>query len=111
MPGDEKSSALLAILEKLETVIKFIRGFARAAIVAPASASAQHFELGLSAAQTGDYAKALLELQPLAEQGHAPQQVLGAMYCACLGEAQNHAEACNDVTPPPRRGLPIARFI
>lgn len=50
-----------------------------AAIASPASA--QDFQRGLEAANQGDFAKALRNWRPLAEQGDAiPQHNLGVMY-------------------------------
>ena len=46
-----------------------------------APVAAQDFDVGLEAAQRGDYATALENWQPLAEQGHAEVQYhLGLMY-------------------------------
>ncbi len=49
---------------------------------------------GLTAYQRGDYATALRELRPLAEQGHAgAQSNLGVMYGKGQGVPQDYAEA------------------
>ena len=49
---------------------------------------------GVAAAQNGDFATALKELEPLAEQGHAKAQYnLGVMYEKGLGVPQDDKEA------------------
>ncbi len=56
--------------------------------------SAQDFNKGLEAAQKGDFATALREWRPLAEQGDADAQYnLGVMYDKGDGVTQNHKEA------------------
>ena len=58
------------------------------------SAQAQDFDRGLAAAQSGDFATALKEWRPLAEQGDALAQYnLGAMYEFGDGVVQDYAEA------------------
>ncbi len=58
------------------------------------SAHAQDFDRGFAAAQSGDFATALKEWLPLAEQGHAQAQyVLGVMYNNGDGVVQDYAEA------------------
>jgi uncharacterized protein len=62
------------------------------AVVAPAAA--QDFQRGLDAAQRGDFATALREWRPLAEQGNADaQSFLGAMYHEGEGLPQDFTEA------------------
>jgi TPR repeat protein len=57
-------------------------------------AAAQDFVAGLPAFYSGDYATALREWTPLAEQGDALAQViLGLMYNNGEGVPQDHAEA------------------
>ena len=57
-------------------------------------AYAQDFDKGLAAAERGDYATALREWRPLAEQGDAEAQYyLGAMYDRGIGVRQDLAEA------------------
>jgi uncharacterized protein len=59
-------------------------------IVPPVSASGQDWEKGLTAAQSGDFATALREWTPLAEQGDALAQYnLGLMYGKGLGVTQD----------------------
>ena len=63
-------------------------------MVGAASAQAQVFDRGLAAAQSGDFATALKEGQPLAEQGNATAQSnLGVMYYNGKGVIQDYAEA------------------
>ena len=58
------------------------------------SAQAQDFAKGFAAYQTGDFATALKEWRPLAEQGNAQaQKNLGFMYKNGKGVAQDYAEA------------------
>ena len=56
--------------------------------------SAQDFDKGFAAAQAGDYATALQEWTPLAEQGDAHAQYnLGVMYSDGQGVIQDYKEA------------------
>ena len=56
--------------------------------------TAQDFNKGLEAAQAGDFATALKEWQPLAEQGNASAQYnLGLMYSNGDGVLKNNSEA------------------
>ena len=56
--------------------------------------TAQDFNKGLKAAQGGDYATALQEWKPLAEQGDAKAQfMLGLMYSKGHGVIKDYAEA------------------
>ena len=58
------------------------------------SAFAQDFQKGLDAANSGDYATALQEWRPLAEQGDADAQFnLGLMYRKGAGVPQDYSEA------------------
>jgi TPR repeat protein len=69
---------------------RFIRCTVFALMVIPAMALAQDFDKGLDAAQAGDYATALREWTPLAEQGHASAQInLGFMYEKGYGVPQD----------------------
>ena len=72
-----------------------IISLAIALFVLPAvSASGQDFDKGLTAAQSGDYATALREWTPLAEQGNAAAQTnLGVMYDNGQGVPQDYAAA------------------
>src|SRR5208283_5325013 len=52
------------------------------------------FDDGREALEKGDYAAALIELQPLADQGHAGAQVLlGEMYLTGRGTAPDERQA------------------
>ena len=63
-------------------------------VLAAAPANAQDFDKGLVAAERGDYATALREWRPLAEQGHVEAQFnLGLMYSEGLDVPQDYAEA------------------
>lgn len=65
-----------------------------ALMLVPAVVQAQDFDKGEAAYQAGDYATALQELGPLAEQGNAEAQfTLGFMYQFGAGVLQDHAEA------------------
>ncbi len=58
------------------------------------TADAQDFQKGLAAAEAGDYATALQEWRPLAEQGDAAAQFyLGNMYYSGHGVPQDYKEA------------------
>jgi uncharacterized protein len=60
----------------------------------PVLVMAQDFNAGMAAAQRGDYATALRQWKPLAEQGHAAAQFnLGLMYADRLGVAQSDSKA------------------
>ena len=67
---------------------------ALALILFPSMGSAQDYEAGLAASKAGDYATALREFAPLAEQGDVKaQKELGAMYALGWGVPQDFAEA------------------
>ena len=56
--------------------------------------SAQDFQKGLTAYRSGDYATALRELRPFAEQGKpSAQAMLGYLCEKGLGVTQDHQEA------------------
>ena len=62
------------------------------ALTAPVAA--QDFDAGWKAYERGDYAAALREFRPLAEQGHAEAQaMLGIMYFEGWGVPEDDAEA------------------
>ena len=62
----------------------------------PAQSKAQNFDVGLAAAQKGDYATALQEWRPLAEQGYAAAQAnLGVLYDGGMGVPQNYNKAAS----------------
>ena len=63
-------------------------------IVLLTTAHAGDLQVGLEALKWGDYATALHELRPLAEQGHAPAQYhFGLMYEFGWGVPEDDAEA------------------
>ena len=73
---------------------KFFCSAVLALMMAPAFVGAQDFDAGLAAADAGNYATALREWKPLAEQGIAEAQYnLGIMYDNGYGVTQDHAEA------------------
>lgn len=73
---------------------RLIRCAAFALMLLPAPASAQDFVAGLAAYNSGDYATALREFTPLAEQGNArAQNNLGVMYRNGEGVPQDYAKA------------------
>jgi len=66
---------------------------------------------GLAAAQRGDYATALQEWQPLAEQGNAAAQFnLGIMYATGRGVPENDAEAVKWYRKAAEQGNAAAQF-
>ena len=73
--------------------------------------SAQDFQKGLAAAQKGDYAAALREWRPLAEQGDASAQFkLGVMYADGKGVKQNLKAAQDWYTKSADQGLADAQY-
>jgi len=65
---------------------------------------------GLAAARRKDYATALKECQPLAEQGSAhAQYYLGALYLNGKGVTQNNAEAVKWTTMSAEQGFAPAQ--
>ncbi len=65
-----------------------------ALLIALATPSQADFQDGLAAFSRGDYAAALREWRPLAEQGYAGAQFyLGVMYATGRGLPQDYAEA------------------
>lgn len=75
-------------------MIRFFRGAVLALMLIPSAGTAQDFDAGLAAAQAGDFATALREWTPLAEQGYAGAQTnLGVMYAEGQGVPQDDAEA------------------
>jgi len=75
-------------------MIKRIRCAVVALMLTPAIGTAQDLDAGLTAFDAGDYATALQEWRPLAEQGDATAQVnLGLMYENGKGVPQDYTEA------------------
>jgi TPR repeat protein len=65
---------------------------------------------GFEAFERGDYATALKEFQPLADQGMpAAQAALGQMYLQGLGVAQDYAMAAKWLTPAATNGIAAAQ--
>ena len=78
--------------------------FMAASFAVPAMAG--DFEKGMEAYERDDYAAALAEWKPLAEQGFAGAQFgLGVMYANGLGVPQDYAEAVRWYRMPPNRGM------
>ena len=70
-----------------------------------------HLDKGFAAAQSGDYATALRELTPLAEQGDAlAQAVLGTMYDKGKGVPQDYKTAVKWYTLAAEQGTAVAQF-
>ena len=79
---------------KGKAVIRLPRAASLVLVLATSMAAAQDFDAGLVAYGSGDFATALRELTPLAEQGDAKAQFfLGNMYSIGQGVPQDHAEA------------------
>lgn len=82
--------------------------FALACMSAPGMA--QDFNLGMAAAQRGDYVTALRQWRPLAERGNAAAQFnLGLMYAERLGVVQSDAEAVRWWRLSAKQGFPSAQ--
>lgn len=89
--------------------------FFRCAIVAlmltPAPAVAQDFDAGWAAYETGDYATALREWRPLAEQGLMSAQFnLAQMYFQGRGVVQDYAGAVSWYRLAAEQGSELAQF-
>ena len=79
---------------KGQAVIRSLRAATLVLVLATSMAAAQDYDAGLAAAQSGDFATALREWTPLAEQGNAKaQHNLGFMYSNGQGVPQDDAEA------------------
>jgi len=75
-------------------MMKLIRCAVVVLMLTPVPGTAQDFNAGLTAYDAGDYATALREWRPLAEQGNAfAQYNLGVMYDNGHGVPQDYAEA------------------
>jgi len=73
--------------------------------------SAADYQTGLDAGQTGDFATALREWRPLAEQGDAEAQYnLGIMYDSGTGVAQDDVEAVRLHRLAAEQGEAFAQF-
>ena len=75
------------------------------------SAQAADFQAGMAAYKRGDYAAALREFRPLAEQGHAwAQNSLGFMYDTGAGVTEDDAEAVKWYRLAAEQGVASAQF-
>jgi uncharacterized protein len=73
--------------------------------------SAADFQKGLTAAQSGDFATALREWEPLAKQGDASAQFnLGFMYDEGQGVSQNNKTAVKWYTLAAKQGYALAQY-
>jgi uncharacterized protein len=74
--------------------MKNVSWFLSGLLVAVAVPALADFAAGLAAYQKGDYATAMKEWRPLADEGDAPTQYnIGLMYVDGHGVAQDYAEA------------------
>ena len=81
------------------------------ALVLAACAPAGDLETGAEAYDRGDYATALIEIRPLAEQGDAvAQTLLGSMYMHGKGVARDWAEAVKWSHLAAEQGQAVAQF-
>ena len=72
---------------------------------------AADFQAGVAAYQKGDYAAALREWTPLAEQGDANAQYnLGVMYIEGQGVSQDYKQAAKWFTRAAEQGDAVAQF-
>ena len=75
------------------------------------TALAQDFDKGLAAFRDGDYATALGEFRPLAEQGHTEAQFyLGQLHDHGLGVPEDDAEAVRWYRLAAEKGFALAQF-
>ena len=93
-------------------MIKRIRCAVVALMLTPAIGTAQDLDAGLTAFDAGDYATALQEWRPLAEQGDATAHVnLGLMYDNGKGVPQDYTEALRWYRMSAERGDANAQYI
>ena len=91
-------------------MFNFIRCAAVALIFLPVASGAQDFDAGVDAYKAGDYASALREWRPLAEQGlRGAQANLGHMYDEGLGVPQSYDEAAGWYRLAAEQGLAKAQ--
>ena len=80
-------------------------------LFSPTEGWSQEFQVGLDAAERGDYATALREWTPLAEQGDAKAQYnLGVMYENGQGVPQDYKTAVKWFTLAAEQGYDFAQF-
>ena len=79
-------------------------------LLVASSSVAADFAAGVEAYERGDYATALREFRPLADQGDARAQVLlGVMYIIGKGVPEAAAKPCSGTARPPSRETREAR--
>src|ERR1700734_2433937 len=80
-------------------------------LLCPALLSAADFQIGLAAYNRGDFAAALQEWQPLAEQGDANSQYnLGLLYARGEGVPQDYQKAIVWYQKAAEQGVPAAEY-
>ncbi len=80
-------------------------------LAAPATARADDFVSGLEAFNSGDYVRAFVKWQPMAQGGHAKSQAsLGFLYYAGKGVARDDAKALHWFRIAAEAGQPTAQF-
>jgi TPR repeat protein len=80
-------------------------------LLCPALLSAADFQTGLAAYNRGDFAAALQEWQPLAEQGDANSQYnLGLLYARGEGVPQDYQKAIGWYQKAAEQGVPAAEY-
>nr|ALS56026.1 putative Sel1 domain protein repeat-containing protein [uncultured bacterium EIL107F05] len=90
--------------------MRFILPFLLSIVLSPLSWGAD-FQKGLTAAKNGDFATALREWTPLAEQGNASAQFnLGIMYGNKRGVPQDHKTAVKWYTLAAEQGNATAQY-
>lgn len=88
----------------------YVKKFAVLLLVC-AAACAADFQAGLAAYNRGDFAAALKEWQPLAEQGDANSQYnLGLMYARGQGVARDYKQAAQWYEKAAQQGVPAAEY-
>jgi TPR repeat protein len=91
---------------------KLIRCGVLALMLAPASVAAQNYDAGFYAYISGDFATALREFKPLAQQGDPRAQLrLAVMYHVGKGVPQDYAEAAEWFRRAAEQGVEDAQFI
>lgn len=90
---------------------KLIQAATVAIMLTPAVGVAQDFEAGMRAAKAGDFATALKEWRPLADQGNAEAQTgLGLGYYTGDGVPQDYAEAAKWYRLAAEQGNALAQW-
>ena len=99
------SFGMLNVMKNPTLIIAFALALS---LLSPDAAWSADFEKGQEAARKGDYATALQEWEPLAEQGHAEAQyALGELYLFGDGVPQNDEEAVRWLRLAAERGMPV----